>query len=856
MATNVQLSIDGLIPVLHPGFSFKQAIREETPRDFWSRANSLSCPIGPDPGTAWFLIERRQLNLLDTNVMHSVEWNDGVNKFETSATLVMVRAITMNRALAGDKNAARLVEFKDKRLLMKASSINSQYNVRVPAPSATSGATQYYPESLDTGSLWTWQTMLNDIWDNLPSIAGTAPTLPYGPDGSPVGWRFIGQSAWDSLHAVLDKVGCTTSYDPIEDVFTYVRLGTAQAGLQKQFDQLRSRLMYDYDPADDLHLGHMPETVRVWFKRRELYHGAEDDTSRTGNWEMEPVVSKDYSTGLSGALSGSVVNVWDDLPALVDTSGTNSNASDLQTRADEIGSNLTNIIDVSDERLRKMFSGLVNFQIGSQISEWRWRDFGDSTGLVTEVFRGPTARADRESGLRNDPTGLDASYPPLWPRLAQTVQVNDGASSTGASISANSDGLFPGFVLRWIGSYETLEACWIRPTDLGATEGAVISLKQKDRFVGRLSGTQDASGDVRPVYTVRAGSSAAHNVSADNGGPFALSDGDTLDFDATDQSFSTEANSTKAERGIVVELEEDGGDATIKRLMIAIDKSILQNIDLSGTATSGTDPVLVEAGTRNSVTFSASTGSPVALVGGTGVIVFTANDPFHTVTDDDSTSVDLDYGDELHFESDDGDFEVSKNLGVVTVKLTGTSGLPVGSVIMNVLEPILDNTKYYMDNGSGAADTNWALMDGTSNATPGSGVLMATRDTSTAEEEYFVRARAGVSGDATDTAAGRTVNTGTPDDDEVTVAIAAHDDHAHTISTDQCHGDVAQPDPHYDFSTQGAQLSTGVLSTGGGAAGSGVLGHTVNLTNHQGSSSDKIEMTPPHKKLYFFEKVA
>ncbi len=177
------------------------------------------------------------------------------------------------------------------------------------------------------------------------------------------------------------------------------------------------------------------------------------------------------------------------------------------------------------------------------------------------------------------------------------------------------------------------------------------------------------------------------------------------------------------------------------------------------------------------------------------------------------------------------------------------AGLPVGAIVQSWLQPIVDTGKKYIDR-DGAADTDWALMDGASNASPGSGIDL---------QDFFVRGAADDLNDADDTAAGRTL-AGTPDDDEVRIQVAvdAHVDHIHQFNTDQCHGDVAPTDTHFDFSTNATQ-DTSIQKTVAG--GSMTLSHTVitTLTNNQGGTIpavEHIEMTPPHKKLHWFERVA
>lgn len=506
-------------PLIDPGSLAAKESRRGTPMEFWQRANSYTCPVGPQCGEAWLLLLRRDLDKLQANQWHSLQWVDG-DQTLTIPNLIISKSYTQVLALPGEAKAARLVVALDKRRVMQMACVDRQYNVRIPAPSATSGTGLYYTDSLDVGSLWTWQTLLDDIWSTFPSnVRGTAPTLPYSPDGTPDGWRLIGVNSWDALHVVLRKIGCTTAFDPIQGTFSYDRLGTNQSGLATSLAAVANRKIYDYDPGAGYFLARAPEIVRVFFPRREQYHGIEEDTPDADNWELSPAVSKDYATGLSGAESGTVECLWDDLPALFDSAGSNTNSSALQDRADEIGANIAGKLDLSDDPYRTMFGGLViTITPGSQVSEVVWRDYGDDAGLVTEIIRRPVDEIADPGSDRSKPkvepiaerlSTVDFARPsyPVYPRTDQLVQVDDGASAIGADLTANADGLFPGFVAKWAdGAYTQLEDCWIRPSDLeGVSESAVASLKQKDRLIGRLYGVETSGGTTLPVYLARRG---------------------------------------------------------------------------------------------------------------------------------------------------------------------------------------------------------------------------------------------------------------------------------------------------------------------------------------------------------------
>lgn len=505
-----RLTLGGLT-CYDPRRAAEAAARLGTPVDFLGKASAFTLPLGRDPGRGAVLMVRSDLDSLDQDTFQQLVWTSDFDTL-TIQSLIITRAIILNKALTSDPNALFMVELADKRHVFPFSSIDSQYNVRMPAPSALSGPNLYYPESLNSGALWTWDTMVGDIWGELPDDAGAAPSLPYTPDGNPDDFRFLGVSAWLALHEVLDKLQVAVSYDPIEDTFSFVRLGTTQAGLSGSLDSLTSagRLLYNFDPTES-DLARMPETIRAFFHRQEAFndseafaHGTENDTSRSGNWESSPLISKDVATEVSGVAAGSVLPVWDDLPALVDDEGTNTNSEALEFRASELAGNIRDRITTSDASQRKHFSGITTAILpGSEVDSVAWQDFGgdrDSAGLVTIVTQRQTA------------TGLpDASGPlrPTWPRLSQVVQVFHSSESAGDFVEANEDGLHDARVVRFADDdAEALDDCWILFIDDFDNADGNLAERDGEYFLGRLSGIKTFEDVTKPLYAVRRGAGA------------------------------------------------------------------------------------------------------------------------------------------------------------------------------------------------------------------------------------------------------------------------------------------------------------------------------------------------------------
>ena len=514
--------------VIHPAKVKQYADKWGTPQEFWGKANSYTNPLGKEPGNLWLLMRRKDVYEMDATGTYSLTIVDTPNdQTVTAPGFSIVKAYSVVLAEAETDDAVYLVHAQDARGDMAYTSINEQYNVRHPAPNAFSGATLYYPESLNSGSIWTWQTMISDIWTNLPDSAGAAPTLPYTPHGTPEGFRFIGVSAWDALHVVLEKINCTTKYEPIGGAITIIRLGETSSTLAQTFVDLKPRLMYDADPLAGFFASSMPETIEVFFRRKDEYYGTESDTPRTGNWEMTPAYSKTVATGVSGAAAGSIFPVWDDLPALwSSTTGTWSNSATMDARAAEVASNLEDRIRREHERIARIYSGIVTSVTPSaEVSEVKWRHYGDSragteVGTVTEVRNRPV-----DSGLTYVRAGMSFSEieatttenllppdfsrgtHPVYPRVSQMVKVVNTGSPAGYTVSANGNGLHPGKVYVIKGTTMTVqEDCWILFVDRFDTYAGAVSVVNHDFYIGRLYGAYSSGGTVYPLYVARAGS--------------------------------------------------------------------------------------------------------------------------------------------------------------------------------------------------------------------------------------------------------------------------------------------------------------------------------------------------------------
>lgn len=376
-----------------PGRLFLDLERAGLPTPFWGLANSIRCPVGMEPGSAWFLVSRADGDALAKNSFHNLTWTDG-STTTTFKNYVLHRGILVGSD--GDGRSPYLLEFRDKRQVLRMATVDREYNVRRTTRFADSGTTDlYYTDSRNSGSDWTWQTMFANLWETLPSaIRGTTPTLAtsgYVPTSEPENFRFHG-SSWDAIAEVLEATHNVLCYDPIADSFTVQRIGATQSGLstaQAALNAAKRRMLTD-TPLTDLNLAVAPEKIRFFFPKRMELDASLAETEAGGPL-VDPYHTIDKTTGLSGAQAGTVLAFRTKYIAEIDADGfTVNNSSALDTLAGELKDKIVDRINLATERGTDIYSGIVTtIKPGCQIHEIIWRDYGDSMGCVTELIKRP-----------------------------------------------------------------------------------------------------------------------------------------------------------------------------------------------------------------------------------------------------------------------------------------------------------------------------------------------------------------------------------------------------------------------------------------------------------------------------------
>lgn len=506
-------------------------------------ANQYLCPLGCSPGIGYVLLIESDLENLDFS--ESQELLITAGETVSMPAMYVISAQKVSGGISGDPSAIYLVKFADPRWLAQLSDINAQYNVRCPAPprdysgppGSEPDASEYYTGTInsDTSAPWTWEQMVKDIWLKMPTL-GDWPEdgLPYDPDGTPDDFQFIGISALAALDAVLVRLECALNYDPVENTFEIVQLGEEQDELDGWQDDYEPYLL-DADPLDNW-VVMIPEKIRVYFRRRNEDYGTEPattpDSGTAGNWATAAVVSVDTDTGQEGAIAGTILALWDDLPALAEFDATISNMDDLTTRATERTTNWVNNVQMSGGRFRTVYQGVAgDFRTGSQVKAvcWRWHGLdprsGEDEGVVTEVacYPGLPAISDGpaleilygggQSRESLQPPDLARHSYPVYPPLLQLVTFGTPSASGGSSVTANGGGYYEGFVTRvdptqdatTYDPFVQAERCWLLLSDYNGVYGASTTLSAGERCLARLVGTgyySSGSPAGRPLYVL------------------------------------------------------------------------------------------------------------------------------------------------------------------------------------------------------------------------------------------------------------------------------------------------------------------------------------------------------------------
>lgn len=398
-------------PILDPKFVADRCAERGLPTDWLALATSATIPTMDEPGRAFFLMARKDVQSLSVTAEHILDLTDW-NKTYTLKRWTIDRADIVVAGMADD-NSVMLVQAYDRRGRMLKSAFSAAYNLRVDG--------SYVSSTLNGSSPWSWSGMLSNLWSKIPD-AGSAPSLPFTPSGTPEGFDFYGHSsAFMAYCEILRRIACVLVYDPIADAFTVEQAGATDAGFTTFTNASKAEKLFDSHTVEG---NRIPANLKVYFRRSPRPKNGDDPYY-------------EVSSAVSGGNAGTVA-VFDELFAL-GVSGTPSNAAALTTRATERASDLARRLGT--DRLSRTLRGVwptAPAALGGKATALEIRDHGGGLAASLRYQDYGTARPGLMFDVDNESTStLDQCRQTIsvcWNRTA--IDALTGGSSTSDIVTA------------------------------------------------------------------------------------------------------------------------------------------------------------------------------------------------------------------------------------------------------------------------------------------------------------------------------------------------------------------------------------------------------------------------------------
>lgn len=387
----------------------------ECQRQHWSvsqwfgKANSFSCPRGRAYGNGYVLMYYGDAKALDPSAVQTLY----IACESTQDILTIACVITDVLALYGnaespDTYCPALVELADVRYLFTRDS---------PLPTQIGSAlagTAVKPPVADYSI--TYQNAFNGFWNMLGSaVAGSPPSFPgsmgttclglksmteFAPSslefnsapGLGTGSMGQGMNAWEAANSILDLVCGAISYDPTSNQFSITDLTAAPKNLASSTvkDSSNQPLSNRFMSAS---AGLAPSATK--YPKSITVHTPVLYTFDRGRQVYATTAN---TTGLSGAVNNSTLDVYDETSCIVTPDGTtpssdvlandpNNTGSGYATRAGSLTTALSTVISQEAKAIRRIYRGFIstlNIPTGPGLYAVRWRDYGDETGPCTE----------------------------------------------------------------------------------------------------------------------------------------------------------------------------------------------------------------------------------------------------------------------------------------------------------------------------------------------------------------------------------------------------------------------------------------------------------------------------------------
>lgn len=343
--------------VLSPVPIAEVAREQGWPMPWWGKVNSVACPRGRQYGEAHFLVSQDTLDDLTLSAAMDITC-----EHENGTTTWAGYYVTRTQAVSRDTDKpAHWITLADRRWLFEKVACQKRYNLRT-------GDSSWVTSSLNSGTPYTWQEVIDDLWALLPAaVAMAVPSLASAAASTPENLLFDGLSAWQAINRVATAIGCGICYDPLTETFTLPELKETQDDLAALKTANENRLLWQYTPQD-LPATNYPEKVKVSYQQIPGIEGYES-----------PFIPEPITDEVSLSVGGAVGTSW---PIRDTLFARPANAAARTARTAEIRDALIGLLRPMAEPWGAVYSGVVPFVTGEEITEVTWSSDG-SRGMRT-----------------------------------------------------------------------------------------------------------------------------------------------------------------------------------------------------------------------------------------------------------------------------------------------------------------------------------------------------------------------------------------------------------------------------------------------------------------------------------------
>jgi hypothetical protein len=358
--------------------------------------NSYRCPRGARPGEAWLLMLGSDVQTVSSTTTGASPYSPlilGCGQNQLSApNMVFLEATQIHGSAPSDPNALFLVHAADERSIGMRRTFVKAYNTRTLGDPAAeywsetedpNAATLYNGTSGPGRGPWTWQKMLNDIWD----YATPAPVLTglTFPTSNPERFRFIEDSNVAAYSEAVRSIFCELVYNPMTTDFSVVQLGQADEYFQQLQQSSQSTLLFATNP-NEADPAWFPASVDAVFLA--VYSGAPEESVTTAPYYILNLTPTAFPNS-AVPIPDTTDVIFCPLDAQMCCPGQQpTNQTALQALGQLLVNSYYQARDQAERPKTWVYSGISAFLPGSQVGEVIWHLGPNGTTTTVNAVAG------------------------------------------------------------------------------------------------------------------------------------------------------------------------------------------------------------------------------------------------------------------------------------------------------------------------------------------------------------------------------------------------------------------------------------------------------------------------------------